>query len=248
MEDKEKLVEEPTKKDVIGKIHSFESMGALDGPGLRYVAFMQGCPLRCAYCHNPDTWDFDKGEEYTPKALFRQIYRMNPYFASSGGGVTVSGGEPLMQADFVAELFSILRATGIHTALDTSGIISDERAVKVLEKTDLALVDLKFSNTADYKKYANADFEEVKKFLKLTEKMQVPIWIRHVVVPNLTDNIISMREIKRLAEQYSNLEKIEWLPFHNMCLEKYEELGVDFPLKNTEPMDKDKLNRLISEL
>lgn len=230
-----------------GRVHSVQSMGALDGPGLRYVVFMQGCPLRCAYCHNPDTWDISGGEEIEAKALFKKIFRMSPYFAS-GGGVTVSGGEPLLQADFVAELFQILRATGIHTALDTSGIIADERAENVLEHTDLVLADLKFLTDEEYKKYTGSGIENVEKFLELTEKRKIPLWIRHVVVPGINDNIDYMRKLRSKAMQYSNLRKIEWLPFHNMCKEKYDELGIDFPLDSTPNMDKERLKDLEAQL
>ncbi len=229
---------EPAK----GRIRSIES-GAVDGPGIRCVVFTQSCPLRCIYCHNPDTWDASGGTEITSKELFKRLYRFAPYFAA-GGGVTVSGGEPLMQAEFVASLFKPLRAMGIHTALDTSGIISDKRAESVLENTDLVIADIKFVTDEDYRKYVGISIEDVKEFLRLTEEMKVPLWVRHVVVPGLNDNAEDMKKIKELAKEYGNLKKIEFLPFHNMCREKYEELGLDFPLKDTPNMDKERLTEL----
>lgn len=230
-----------------GRIHSVQSMGAVDGPGLRYVVFLQGCPLRCLYCHNPDTWDFEGGEEIEAKAMFKRIFRMAPYFAS-GGGVTVSGGEPLMQADFVAELFTTLRAMGIHTALDTSCVVVDERAKMVLEHTDLLLADLKFATAEEYEEYTGAKLETVESFLSLAESMNVPAWVRHVVVPGLNDSVEDMRRIKSMAEKHKNVKKVEFLPFHNMCLEKYESMGIDFPLRDTPAMSKETLEKLEREI
>ncbi len=217
--------------------------GAVDGPGMRCTVFMQGCPLRCVYCHNPDTWKPSGGTEMTSKELFRKLYRLAPYFAA-GGGVTVSGGEPLMQAEFVTELFKPLRATGIHTALDTSGIIAGERAEDLLEHTDLVIADIKFASAEEYKTHTGADMNTVMEFLRLTERMNIPLWVRHVVVPNLNDNAEDMRQISELAGGFSNLKKLEFLPFHNMCREKYEELNIDFPLKDTPNMSKERLAEL----
>jgi pyruvate formate lyase activating enzyme len=194
-----------------GIINSFQSMGAVDGPGLRYVIFMQGCFLRCVYCHNPDTWSM-KGEEYGIEDVVKRVLRFKPYIEKSGG-VTVSGGEPLLQWEFVAELFRRLRLEGIHTALDTSGIGSLEGAAKVLDYTDLVLCDLKFANEIDYKEKCGGDISKVLFFLKLTEDMKVPLWVRHVVVPGLTDHEASIAQITQIAKGFSNLEKLELLPF-----------------------------------
>jgi pyruvate formate lyase activating enzyme len=211
-----------------GKIHSFQSLGAVDGPGLRYVVFMQGCTLRCAYCHNPDTWS-TSGEEYTADEVLAKILRYKPYFAENGG-VTVSGGEPLMQWQFVSELFQKLHAEGIHTALDTAGIGDMEGARAVLRHTDLVLCDLKFSTAEDYLGYCRGNMNTVLTFLKLTEEMRVPLWIRHVVVPKLNDSEAYILKITALSNQFSNLQKLELLPFKKMCMTKYEELGIPFPL------------------
>jgi len=215
-----------------GMIHSFQSLGAVDGPGLRYVIFMQGCSLRCAYCHNPDTWGAF-GKEYTVDEVFDKILRYKPYFAQNGG-VTVSGGEPLMQWEFASELFLRLQKVGIHTALDTAGIGDLDGARAVLRHTNLVLCDLKFSNEADYLHYCKGNMDTVLTFLRLTETLHVPLWIRHVVVPKLTDSEDHIRKIASLSAQFSNLQKIELLPFKKMCMTKYDALGLRFPLQDYE--------------
>lgn len=229
-----------------GRVHSFQTMGAVDGPGVRFVVFLQGCPLRCAYCHNPDTWDPQGGEPYTPQAVCEKILRYRPYLRH--GGVTVSGGEPLLQAPFVAELFRLLRAEGIHTALDTSGIGNLESAREVLAHTDLVLCDLKFAEEDDYRTHCGASFDQVLRFLKLTQTMAVPLWIRHVVVPGLTDGPAQVREIARIAGRFDNLQKLELLPFRKLCAEKYERMGIPFPLADTPEMEEDGIRALYETL
>ncbi len=229
-----------------GRVHSFQTMGAVDGPGVRFVVFLQGCPLRCTYCHNPDTWDPQGGEPYTPQAVCEKILRYRPYLRR--GGVTVSGGEPLMQAPFVAELFRLLREQGIHTALDTSGTGNLEQAREVLAETDLVLCDLKFAEEDDYRTHCGASFDQVLRFLKLTQTMAVPLWIRHVVVPGLTDVPDQVRQIARIAGRFDNLQKMELLPFRKLCAEKYERMGIPFPLADTPEMEEEALQRLLDLL
>lgn len=226
-----------------GRIHSFQSLGAVDGPGLRYVVFMQGCPLRCVYCHNPDTWNIEDGTEYDTDDVIRKILRYKPYFLNNGG-VTVSGGEPLMQWEFVSELFYCLHKEKIHTALDTSGIGNIEGAKNVLENTDLVLCDLKFSNKIDYNTYTTGDFDTVINFLKLTESMNIPLWIRHVVVPSLTDSKENILKIASIAKEFSNLQRIELLPFKKLCMSKYQTLNIDFPLKDYKECSQYKIDEL----
>ena len=230
-----------------GRVHSIQSLGAVDGPGVRYVVFLQGCPLRCAYCHNPDTWDFAGGTEKEAADLVKEIGRFKPYFGTKGG-VTVSGGEPLQQPAFVEELFSLLHKEGIHTALDTSGVGNLEAARRVLEHTDLILGDLKFATREEYKTHCKADMAKVLAFYRLAAEMQVPLWVRHVVVPGLNDSLEDMGKIQALAQSFSNLEKIEWLPFHNLCVEKYQSMGIPFPLAGTDNMDEAALQRLVDSL
>ena len=230
-----------------GRVHSIQSLGAVDGPGVRYVVFLQGCPLRCAYCHNPDTWDFSGGTEREAADLVKEIRRFKPYFGAKGG-VTVSGGEPLAQAPFVEELFSLLHKEGIHTALDTSGVGDLEKARRVLSHTDLVLGDLKFATAEEYKTHCGADMDKVLSFYQMTAERNVSLWVRHVVVPELNDTLEDMGKIKALAESFPNLEKIEWLPFHNLCLEKYQAMGIDFPLEGVPNMDENRLAELVGKL
>lgn len=211
-----------------GRINSFQSMGAVDGPGIRFVVFMQGCPLRCVYCHNPETWSLE-GEEYSVEDVLQKILRCRPYFGEDGG-VTVSGGEPLLQWEFVTALFRRLKAEGIHTALDTSGTGSLDGAAELLADTDLVLCDLKFSSEEEYRQYCGGSLEQVLSFLKLTEQMQIPLWIRHVVVPGLTDDEKRISRVMEMAGAYSNLHNFERLPFKELCISKYEALGIPFPL------------------
>lgn len=227
-----------------GFIHSFQSLGAVDGPGVRFTVFMQGCPLRCVYCHNPDTWEFSENvQTYTPEEVVAKILRYKPYI-STGGGVTVTGGEPLAQWQFVSELFRLLKAEGIHTALDTSGHGDINGAEEVLKYTDLVLCDIKFCTEEAYRLNCGGSLSKTREFLSLTERMNIPLWVRHVVVPNLTDSLDNITALKNLAKSYSNLEKIELLPFRKLCLPKYDALGITFPLKDTPELSDERLAAL----
>lgn len=230
-----------------GNIHSIQSLGAVDGPGVRCVVFMQGCPLRCAYCHNPDTWSPEGGTPTTVDELARRVLRFRPYW-KNGGGVTVSGGEPLLQADFVAEFFEMLHQEGVHTALDTSGVGRLDAAERVLKNTDLVLCDIKFLTSEDYRRYCRADMANVEGFLSLTAEKNVPLWIRHVVVSGLTDAPEHLRRVKAKAQSYPNFEKLEFLPFHKLCMEKYERMGIEFPLKDVPGMTDNRLKELLAEI
>lgn len=230
-----------------GRVHSLQSLGTVDGPGLRYVVFLQGCPLRCVYCHNPDTWDPAGGAVMGTEELVEKILRCRPYFGAEGG-VTVSGGEPLLQAEFVTQLFARLKREGVHTALDTSGAGDLGKAPALLEVTDLVLLDLKFPTEEGYRQYCRGSLGQTEAFAALVAEKQVPLWVRHVVAPGLNDTLEDMAAVKSWAQRQPTLEKIEWLPFHNLCLEKYQQLGVPFPLADTPPMDREKLDRLIAAL
>ena len=230
-----------------GRVHSLQSLGTVDGPGLRYVVFLQGCPLRCVYCHNPDTWDPAGGAVMDTEELVEKILRCRPYFGAEGG-VTVSGGEPLLQAEFVTQLFARLKQEGVHTALDTSGAGDLGKAPALLEVTDLVLLDLKFPTEEGYRQHCRGSLGQTEAFAALVAEKQVPLWVRHVVVPGLNDTLEDMAAVRSWARRQPTLEKIEWLPFHNLCLEKYQQLGVPFPLADTPPMDREKLDRLIAAL
>lgn len=225
------------------KIHSFQSLGAVDGPGVRYVIFMQGCQYRCPYCHNPDTRAFSGGTEYTVDELVARVKRFVPYFGVEGG-VTVSGGEPLFQREFVARLFEALHKEGINTALDTAGIKPDEDVEKLLLHTDTVLCDIKFPDNESYEKYLSMKLNDVLEFLALCEKLKKKIIIRHVVVPTMTDNEECISEIKRLAESVCTPKNIQLLPFKKMCIEKYEKLGIEFPLTDIPECSVETIERL----
>lgn len=209
-----------------GRISSFQSMGAADGPGIRCVVFLQGCPLRCLYCHNPETWDTEGGYEISADDLIRKIERFGSYIKF--GGVTVSGGEPLLQGRFTAVLFEKLREKGYHTALDTSGVGNIEAAAVVLKSTDLVICDLKFDSDAEYKKYCGAEIQRVYDFLDLTCDMRVPLWVRRVIIPGINDRSENVLKLKETVSRYPNLRKVELLPFRKLCTGKYESLGIDF--------------------
>lgn len=213
-----------------GRIHSIESFGTVDGPGIRFLAFIQGCPLRCLFCHNPDTWDKDAPVEYewTAEELLEETLRYKSFIKS--GGVTCTGGEPLMQSDFVREYFTLCRERGLHTALDTSGSIFTEKARAVLDVTDLVLLDIKTLDDSLHKSYTGVERTNNQRFLDYLQEIGKPTWIRHVVVPGYTYNDTKLRALREYLSQYSVIEKIELLPYHSMGVYKYEKLGIPYPL------------------
>ena len=226
-----------------GRVHSFQSFGTLDGPGVRAVVFVQGCPLRCACCHNPDTWDVDGGEEKPAGEVFDSILRCRAYFGKNGG-VTVSGGEPLMSVEFVTALFSLCREAGIHTALDTSGYRLDEDVKQLLRLTDLVLLDYKYTNREDYAAYTGGcDKRDVDSFLGYLNSVRKPTWLRQVVIEGLNDSEESLSRLFALRERYACIEKIELLPFHKLCIEKYRALGIPFPLEDTPETPRETIDR-----
>jgi pyruvate formate lyase activating enzyme len=204
---------------------------------------MQGCPYRCPYCHNPDTKAFSGGTEYTADELVARVSRYKTYFGDEGG-VTVSGGEPLMQAEFIAELFEKMHQNGINTALDTAGVEPNDTVRRVLESTDTVLCDIKFPTNEQYEKYVGHSLDTVMRFLKECDRADCSVIVRHVVVPGLTDSMESVNEVVRLAKTVRNLKKIELLPFKKLCVEKYKKLGIPFPLENTPECDPDTLEKL----
>lgn len=229
-----------------GKIHSFESMGLVDGPGIRNVIFFQGCPLRCLFCHNPDTWYFNEGTEISPYDLIKKIIRFKPYF-KNGGGVTFSGGEPLMQPEFLLKMLKLCKENNIHTALDTSGCgLGDYK--EILKYTDLVLLDIKHVDYKNFKSLTGDSIEKLKNFIKQLNSSNTSVWIRHVVVPGITDSKEHFEKLKDIIKTINNVDKIELLPYHTLGVNKYEVLNYDYKLKNTEPMDKDKCSSIEKDL
>lgn len=227
-----------------GKIHSFESCGTVDGPGIRFVVFMQGCPMRCKYCHNPDTWDFSGGTEYSVEDVVSRAVKYKNYY-KNGGGVTVSGGEPLMQAEFVAELFKLLKENGINTALDTSGITftdaAKEKIDAVLENCDLVMLDIKHIDDEEHKKLCGLSNTNSLNFAKYLSKKGIKTWIRHVLVPNITDDDTYLKQLKSFIDELTTVEKVEVLPYHTMGEIKYQKMGIAYPLKGVLPPDKERV-------
>ena len=230
-----------------GRIHSFQSLGTVDGPGIRAVVFMQGCPLRCACCHNPDTWSFDGGKEMSADELLEKIRRLRAYFGKDGG-ITVSGGEPLMQAEFLIELFEKARREGINCALDTSGCVYDKRVDRLLDLTDLVLLDYKYTNDSDYEKYCACSIDAPDRFLEILSQKNKRVWLRQVIIPTLNDNVESLSLLYGLKEKYPCIEKIELLPFRKLCIEKYNELGIEFPLAHLPEADKEQISKLLEQI
>lgn len=230
-----------------GRVHSIQSMGAVDGPGLRYVVFLQGCPLRCGYCHNPDTWAAQGGAEYTPQELFAKLRRFTPYFGTEGG-VTVSGGEALLQPDFVEELFTLCREAGIHTVLDTSGYRLDAAVHRVLDVTDMVLLDIKMTTDEDYRRYVGCSLQQPLDFLQELQRRGIPTWIRQVIVTGFNDNEENILRLRKLLAPYDNITRVELLPFHKLCRPKYEAMGIDFPFERYAETSHDTVERLYSLL
>ena len=231
-----------------GRIHSFESFGTVDGPGIRFVVFLQGCPLRCRYCHNPDTWEAG-GEEYTAEEIASRALRYKNYFGEKGG-VTVTGGEPLVQIDFVIELFTILKEKGIHTCVDTSGITfnpdsqqSVDKHKALLKVSDLFLLDIKHIDEEACKKLTGHSNKNTLAFAKFLSENGKPVWIRQVLVPNITDDEQSLKRTREFIDTLKTVEKVEVLPYHTMGTVKYEKLGLEYPLKGVEAPTKESVEK-----
>ena len=228
---------------VIGNIAGFESMGTLDGPGVRFVVFMQGCPIRCAYCHNPEMWDKNLEKiKMTPEELLSKVMKYKPYF-ENGGGVTVSGGEPLLQEDFVTEFFKLCKECQIHTCLDTSGQ-GGNNYKELLEFCDLVILDVKELDSKKYLDLTGKNDEEFYKFLETCKNKNVAMWFRQVIMPGYNDNESDVKKLKSFAEKYPSVKKVELLPYHSMAKKKYEQLGISYKLSELAEMDKQKCKEL----
>ena len=220
-----------------GYVHSFESFGTVDGPGVRYVVFLQGCPLRCIFCHNPDSW-CGEGTPYEADEVLSKMTKNLPFYKT--GGITVSGGEPLLQLDFLIELFTLAKKNGIHTCIDTSGATFDKengelikKMDKLLSLTDLFMLDIKHVDNDEHIKLTGHTNENILDFLEYLNKNEANIRIRHVLIPEITDNDEYLKELGKIASRVKNLEKIEVLPYHKMGEAKYEALGIDYKLRDT---------------
>ena len=225
-----------------GRIHSIESMGLVDGTGIRTVVFLQGCNLRCQYCHNPDTWELNGEIEMSVEEIVNKVKRFKPYFKETGG-VTFSGGEPLVQKEFLLELLKACKAEGINTCIDTAGY-ADGDFGEILKYTDLILFDIKHYDRDLYKKIVNGDIDKGIEFLRQAQEASVPLWIRHVVVPGLTDSIEHIDKLGNYIKTLKNVQKVELLPFHQLGANKYQGLNIKYPLEGVLPMDKELTNEM----
>ena len=231
-----------------GYIHSVESFGTVDGPGLRFVIFCQGCPMRCQYCHNPDSWESGKGTRMSPQALIEQYERNRAFYGS--GGLTVTGGEPLLQIDFLLELFRLAKEKHIHTCIDTSGATYQEGPSAYNDKlnalmtlTDLVMLDIKHIDAGAHRNLTGMDNRGILAFARYLEDRGVPVWIRHVVVPGVTDDGEALRRLGRFIGGLSNVKALDVLPYHTMGAAKYDQLGIPYPLAGVPPMSREGAER-----
>jgi len=233
--------------DVYGKIHSVETCGTVDGPGIRYVVFAQGCPLRCMYCHNPDTWD-SRGKDLLTRSvgeIMTDILKYKSYFRFSGGGVTLTGGEPLMQQEFAAALLSACKNEGLHTTLDTSGYVDiDESTKRVLEHTDLVLLDIKSINPGTFKKVTGFPIDKTLAFAKYLSDAGIMAWVRFVLVPGLTDNEDELHALASYLTALKNVDKVGILAFHQMGAFKWQEQNLNYKLKDTKEPSAEETERV----
>lgn len=224
-----------------GNIHSIESFGTVDGPGIRYVVFTQGCLLRCQFCHNADTWEIGTGKKMSVDEIMNDLASYLPFIEASGGGITVSGGEPLLQIPFLIELFKECKKLGIHTTIDSSGGCYStaeefqENLKQLLKYTDLIMLDLKHINRKKHIKLTGMANDHILQFARFLSNENVPVWIRHVLVPSVTDGEEDLRELGKFISTLSNVEKVEVLPYHKLGAYKWEALGLEYPLKHIEP-------------
>ncbi len=226
--------------EIYGNIHSIESCGTVDGPGIRFVVFTQGCPLRCQYCHNPDSWDFKENQKMSVEEILEQYEGVKEF---CGGGLTVTGGEPMAQMEFVTALFKAFHEKGIHTALDTSGIFfnreNTEKVDELLKYTDLVLLDIKHIDDEEHKKLTKHSNKNILDFARYLSEINKPVWIRHVVVPGITFKEEYLKRLGQFLAELHNIKALDVLPYHDMAVPKYENLGINYPLKGVPPLTHD---------
>lgn len=231
----------------LGRINKLETFGSVDGPGVRFVVFLQGCPMRCKFCHNPETWDFsiDGGArlpnespfEISAADLLKKALRYRSYWGTEGG-ITVSGGEPLAQMDFMIEFFELAKAAGVHTCIDTSGVTfrrtgeTFEKIERLMKATDLLLVDIKHIDNVVHKELTGHGNENITDFFRYLDEIHKPIWIRHVLVPGISDDDAALARTREFIDTLGNVKRVDVLPYHALALAKYQQLGIDYPLKD----------------
>lgn len=229
-----------------GYVHSIETFGLVDGPGVRFIIFLSGCAMRCNFCHNPDTWDMTAGTLTSVDELIKKALRYKSYWGEDGG-ITVSGGEPLLQIDFLTELFKKAKENGVHTTLDTSGnpFKRDESFMQkfdeLMKYTDLILLDIKHIENDEHLKITKQPNENILDMAKYLSEIQKPVWIRHVLVPGYSDNDIYLKKLYEFIKDLKNVQKVEVLPYHTLGISKYEKLGMDYELKDVKPPTEERI-------
>lgn len=226
-----------------GRIHSYETFGTVDGPGIRFVLFTQGCPLRCRFCHNRDTWETGIGTEMTPDEVIDEYMKYKTYYETSGGGITVSGGEASLQAEFVTEVFRLAKENGVHTCLDTSGFVEIDKIKELLDYTDLVLLDLKHMDPERSKWLTGASSEKAMQLARYLDERNIPVWLRHVLIPGITDSRENLELMADFTASLNNVDRFEFLPYHVMGVPKWEQLGLEYSLKDVEPATKDDVEK-----
>lgn len=226
-----------------GQVHSIQSLGTLDGPGLRFVVFLQGCNLRCKCCHNPDTWDRQSEKQFTPQEIVEKALHYKEYFGDKGG-VTLSGGEPLLQTEFCYEIFKLCHEKGINTCLDTSGSILNDNVKKLLSETDRVLLDIKYTENDLYMENVGCSLEKPMNFLYYLNEQQIPTTIRQVIIPTINDNENNVQKLNKIVENHSCIDKVELLPFKKICQTKYDNMKIKFPFEHIPTPTKEMMNKL----
>ncbi len=229
--------------NINGKIHSFQSLGTVDGPGVRFVVFLQGCNLRCGCCHNPDTWELTSGQLFTAEQIIDKAIRYKDYFGDDGG-ITLSGGEPLLQAEFCKALFELAHQSGINTCLDTSGSILNDKVKDLLSSTDRVLLDIKYTTHEQYKKFVGCSLDSVLKFLDYLNEKKINTTVRQVVIPTLNDDEQNIKRLNDIISKRPCVDKVELLPFRKICQVKYDSLKLDFKFKDIPEPTPDKIKEL----
>ena len=233
---------------ITGRIHSIESFGSADGPGVRYIVFLQGCRMRCRYCHNPDTWSLQSGEEQTPEEVLQKALRYKSYWGKNGG-ITVSGGEALLQIDFVTELFRLAKEKGVHTTIDTSGNPFTregeffEKFQELMKYTDLFLLDIKHIDPEAHKDLTGHTNENILDLAQYLSEQNKPVWIRHVLVPGITTDEAYLRKLQAFIETLNNVERVEVLPYHTLGVFKWKELGIPYSLEGVSSPSKEEVDQ-----
>lgn len=226
-----------------GRVHSFQSLGTLDGPGVRFVVFAQGCPLRCSCCHNPDTWEVDGGMAYTPQEILQKVVRYREYFGKEGG-ITFSGGEPLLQPDFVRETFALCKKERIHTCLDTSGFALSDAIKNALAVTDRVLLDIKYTEAALYEQHVGCAYGKVLDFLRYLNEHNISTTLRQVIIPGFNDTVESVKALAALRKAHPCVDGVELLPFKKICRVKYDQMGIVFPFADVPTPTKEQMTYL----